>query len=565
MTDFKLAQYEHRLKELKRRTDEFLRNSGHKELAENMNSEINNLSDRDNLRLAFVGQYNSGKSTIISALTGNKEITIDANVATDVVSEYKWNNIVLLDTPGILAGKVEEHDLRTKEALKNSDLIFYVLTSQLFDNVIFNNFIDLAYNQHLADKIFIIINKMGMEDGDYNELVENYMISLKAIFAERGYDITKFPIAFIDAADYLEGVEDDDEEFVQLSHFEKFINMLNSFVERKGLIKKQFDSPIRLMQSTVQSVAVSQVDPAMFEFYCQFETRLNRSQREMKRDIANTLYSFNSGCMVEVVETSHKIGEVNESDWNTANNELNNSLKHKITILSSDIETVINDNYARLIEEMQEFGNKDSIARYSQTIETKLSQPNISIEERTNFETQKRILGWLKDGAKMVSDAIPGIDSVFSGISKASGSELHKLVKNIGHFFGKKFKPWEAVGMASKIGKVAKFGIPLAATVFDIVMADRERRQEEKIIRQINEARNKFITSYQSEINNVVERMEKEVGLVYDNYNLKRDELAKSKAELLQTIKHNERIEKRIEELEGEYVDFIEIIDGAES
>lgn len=44
-----------------------------------------------------------------------------------------------MDTPGILAGKVEAHDERTKAALKECDLIFYVLTSQLFDDVVFNN------------------------------------------------------------------------------------------------------------------------------------------------------------------------------------------------------------------------------------------------------------------------------------------------------------------------------------------------------------------------------------------------------------------------------------------
>ena len=64
---------------------------------------------------------------------------IDANIATDKATEYRWNNIILMDTPGILAGKVEAHDERTKAALKECDLIFYVLTSQLFDDVVFNN------------------------------------------------------------------------------------------------------------------------------------------------------------------------------------------------------------------------------------------------------------------------------------------------------------------------------------------------------------------------------------------------------------------------------------------
>ena len=167
------AKYQERLMALKDKTVNLLSETDNEVFIPKMLEELSTANDRKELRLAFVGQYDSGKSTIISALTGRKDIKIDSNIATDVVSEYRWNNIVLMDTPGILAGKVEAHDEATKKALKDCDLIFYVLTSQLFDNVVFNNFIDLAYNQHFADKMFIVINKMGMESGDFKQLSDN--------------------------------------------------------------------------------------------------------------------------------------------------------------------------------------------------------------------------------------------------------------------------------------------------------------------------------------------------------------------------------------------------------
>ena len=179
MEELKYAQYQQRLDILKEKTKQLLQATGNTDLIDKLYSELKATNERQVLKLAFVGQYSSGKSTIISALTGNRNIKIDANIATDKVTEYEWNNIVLMDTPSILAGKVEDHDLRTKEALKECDLIFYVLTSQLFDDVVFRNFIELAYAQHLADKIFIVINKMGMEDGTFDELVCNYTASLE--------------------------------------------------------------------------------------------------------------------------------------------------------------------------------------------------------------------------------------------------------------------------------------------------------------------------------------------------------------------------------------------------
>lgn len=47
---------------------------------------------------------------------------------------------------------------------------------------------------------------------------------------------------------------------------------------------------------------------------------------------------------------------------------------------------------------------------------------------------------------------------VGDGLKTASGSVGHNAVKDVGHFFGKKFKPWEAVKIADKIGKIAKVG-----------------------------------------------------------------------------------------------------------
>lgn len=118
------AKYQQRLEQLILKTKNLLLQTANSDLAQKMDAELQEVSERRDLRLAFVGQYSSGKSTIISALTGNKDILIDANIATDKTTEYRWNNIILMDTPGILAGKVEEHDEITKAALKECDLIF---------------------------------------------------------------------------------------------------------------------------------------------------------------------------------------------------------------------------------------------------------------------------------------------------------------------------------------------------------------------------------------------------------------------------------------------------------
>lgn len=558
---FNYAVYQERLSRLEAKTRALLKETNNMELTCKMDSELAGLQDRKELRLAFVGQYSSGKSTIISALTGRKDIKIDANVATDRVSEYKWNNIILMDTPGILAGKVESHDESTKVALKECDLIFYVLTSQLFDDVLFNNFIDLAYNQHFADKMLIVVNKMGMESGEFDQLVDNYTISLEKIFSERGYELKNFPLAFIDAADYMDGIDENDNEFVQLSNFEHFIDMLNVFVARKGMIKKQFDTPVRVYQSYLKNIAVTAVDQTLSDFYNQFEQKLRHSLSDLKRDTNNDLSSFASMAMGKIICLSNDIGGIDENEWKCKQEALNSELQNIISNTSAKIEDTINSNYERLMTDVNDFCGKDSLVKYSGDIDRKLASPDISIEEHKNLSMQKKALDLLKQGGVQIGNMAPNVTTLAGGIGQASGSTLHKMVLDVGHFFGKSFGPWQAVRWASNIAKVAKFGIPVVSAGIEIWMQFREDSKENKRLEQIKSAKNQFVSTYQVEINKVAEQFEKYLLQVFGNYTNKLKEINHSKTELIEASNKNDITIKKISELDAEYADFIEAIE----
>ena len=77
----------------------------------------------------------------------------------------------------------------------------------------------------------------------------------------------------------MDGIDENDNEFVQLSNFEHFIDMLNVFVARKGMIKKQFDTPVRVYQSYLKNIAVTAVDKTLSDKYNQFEQKLQRECR----------------------------------------------------------------------------------------------------------------------------------------------------------------------------------------------------------------------------------------------------------------------------------------------
>jgi sugar-specific transcriptional regulator TrmB len=307
------------------------------------------------------------------------------------------------------------------------------------------------------------------------------------------------------------------------------------------------------------------VDKTLSDFYNQYERKLTNSQREIKRDVEQVLDSFDSSAMTEVISLSNEIGSIEEAEWIRKQTVLNNSLKSMISRASDNIEASINQGYESLLDEINEFGDKDTLVKYSQSIDRKLNSPSISIEEKKSLTIQKKSLDLLRQGGNKVASMAPGVDKLFGGISGASGSSLHEIVLNVGHFFGKSFKPWEAVRWASNIAKVAKFGIPVISMGIDIWMQCREDNKENERLQQIKNSKSQFITGYQSEINQVKSQFEQYLTSILENFTNKRNEINKSKEELIKVSNRNKQIESSIKELEGEYVDFIEIINGEET
>ena len=93
-------------------------------------------------------------------------------------------------------------------------------------------------------------------------------------------------------------------------------------------------------------------------------------------------------------------------------------------------------------------------------------------------------------------------------------------------------------------------------------MQFREDSKENQRFNQIKDSRNQFVTTYQIEINKIKSQFEHYLNDVLENYVNKRNEINRSKEELIQASKRNDKISHAINELEGEYVDFIEIVDN---
>jgi predicted GTPase len=83
------------------------------------------VEEHERPRMVLTGQYSSGKSTLIKALTEEAaHVVIDSAIATDKVEVFDWDGLVdLVDTPGVQAGLLEHDELAEQAAHRRSRVV----------------------------------------------------------------------------------------------------------------------------------------------------------------------------------------------------------------------------------------------------------------------------------------------------------------------------------------------------------------------------------------------------------------------------------------------------------
>lgn len=215
------------------------------------------------IKVVFVGQYSAGKSSIIKLLTGDEHVAIGAGITTQSSTPYEWNNISILDTPGIKTGLRIDHDAITEQAIKESDLIVFVITNELFDNTLLNYFRKLAYDMGKAKQMILVVNKMA-RGGDSNIAYKDLDAMLSQPYGNyKMHPVDIFHPCFIDAASYLEAQEESNEEdkkeLEDISNAKSFQETLDNFAEEMGAWGRAI-SPLQQIQKIISDVLSSLED-----------------------------------------------------------------------------------------------------------------------------------------------------------------------------------------------------------------------------------------------------------------------------------------------------------------
>jgi GTP-binding protein EngB required for normal cell division len=467
--------------------------------------ELKEYQEQGILGVAFVGQYSAGKSTIISGMTGRRDIRIDADIATDKTTNYDWNGIKLIDTPGLFTDR-QDHDEITYEAINKSDVLVFCLTYMLFDSLTAENFKKLAYEKGYRWKMILVINKMSDEAGEEEQKIANYRTSLAE--ALKPYSLDEFPICFIDAKDYCEGIDGKDDFLTEISRFPTFIDALNQFVERRGSLAR-FDTPVRIALSCVEEAQLSftrnsSEDSAFFEVLTRLSRTVRKERDRLRTKVKNIALEMSSGVASEGNTLAAAVGS--DQNFESLNKQAELNVQKHYEKAETKLQDAVNLAVEDIRQEVEEVLEGNLVKSFVACLDKNQNISAQNLGAGMDVERLKSQVGLLKNigetaGVKLTtlasrSFAKTATKQGFLRSIDVAGSGLHQSVVAVGKFVGFKFKPWQAVGMAKNIGNAAKFLGPALALVsvgLDILQMQQEHERE----KQMSDVRRDITSQFQ--------------------------------------------------------------------
>lgn len=519
---FEFSKYVRQVNSLREQLLDALRMSDDEKVAALM-SDIPTITTSDDeplLTLAFVGQYNAGKSTIISALTKKRDIPIDADVCTDKVTGYDWKGVRLLDTPGIHAG-YPDHDELTYETINKVDLLVFVITSELFDDVIGPHFRDLAFEHDKASEILLVVNKMGMRPGTPEVKIPDLAKVTKPLTVE------DFGTVFIDALSYLDALEEtnaeDKRELFDIAGFDHFITGLNTFISDRRLMGRLTTPLFSIRSLAQQAKATLSVDMPEEQAAIELLSRKRSLFYSSRARLHNTLQGLMNAAATDITTYGDEVAEAiepgsTEESVQARHENAQKRAEKRCARLEQDVKSAIEIELQELDRQLETL-DKGILA---QELRGRIS--NTTVHDEDGFEKiDNSEFEWAGSSSERPADWPVRLQKVgniatrlgryaadwttgpfaqaaqFGAANAARGSQGHQVIYNVGKFFGVKFKPWGAVNAARYIGNAGRI-IGAIGGVLVVIAQIQEDKQQEKHKRQLQDARDSIRQAYRKSV-----------------------------------------------------------------
>ncbi len=365
----------------------------------------------DNFTICLFGRTKVGKSTTMEALTKGKGVSIGIGKqnTTLEIKEYSWNNLKVIDTPGIDAmQKSDQLENLAVSFADKSDLIAFLMPHQIEEGD-FNKF-RLFYKQNKP--IIIILNikeKIGKEGSramkmfiknsdkifektnDYEDRINDFIFN--ALKIKKGL-VPIIPI-HSNSAFISNNVKDKDlsEKLYKISNFEKFENALIKEVTNYGELYR-----IKNPHETVKLFS-------------------HKIKKELE-NFSNYLSEQQNVLHKNIIKFSQVKNKIEQSQFLIIQKKFNNFFDNKVRQTSSIIDEIFNTKK----EEEREL----ILSNFMNEIEIKNKVEQLSIE------IQKIIKKEIQDYFQNFSQDINSLDLKYknSNFNYSTGQKINKIDTN---------------------------------------------------------------------------------------------------------------------------------------
>ncbi|MCU0536613.1 MAG: hypothetical protein MUD14_22220 [Hydrococcus sp. Prado102] len=370
----------------------------------------------------------------------------------------------------------------------------------------------LAYDKSYRWKMMLVINKMSDEAGEDEEKIANYRKSLAE--ALKPYQLDEFSVSFIDAKDYCEGVDEDDNFLMEISRFPSFIEELNKFVESRASLT-HFDTPVRMALSSIDEAQLSFTrnsteDSAFFEILNQLSRKIRNERSRLKTKVESISLAMSSAIAQEGIIFAAELGEIkNKEELEKLNKQAGTNVQKHYEKAEIEIGEIIREAIDSIQQEIQDVLNGNLVQAFLTRLETQEQssdwKKNFNFHEKSdfddNFKKQVEMLKKIGENVgvgirKLATDSATTVNQGFLSASNVAGSNLHQGVYAIGKFLGVDFKPWQAVNLAKDIANVMAFVGPIlvvASLWMDVKSIEKEKEREQELANARRDITSQFV------------------------------------------------------------------------
>lgn len=192
--------------------------------------QFQNLSDREKIYIVVAGDWSTGKSTLIKALTDDESIGVDTDIKTDRPNIYEYNGVCIVDTPGLNSGN-NEHTRLAENEIHTADRVIYCITAQqLFSQInIKKEFVAIVNRFNSEDKVILAVTKFGLEATDNEnpmETLSRITSGIDSVLEENGIMGDQYDCCILSAKRYIDGIKSKNDELIEASHFREFMDII---------------------------------------------------------------------------------------------------------------------------------------------------------------------------------------------------------------------------------------------------------------------------------------------------------------------------------------------------